>query len=98
MTERCGRGSRDVSGISSPLTSGRSLAAPFRFNEEDGVAPMNNPEVAYGADVLPHGIRSRFVDNGRGLRMHVLEAGRAGDPAVVLLHGFPELAFSWRKV
>ena len=59
---------------------------------------MNNPEVAYGADVLPHGIRSRFVDNGRGLRMHVLEAGRAGDPAVVLLHGFPELAFSWRKV
>ena len=59
---------------------------------------MNNPEVAYGADVLPHGIRSRFVDNGRGLRMHVLEAGRAGDPAIVLLHGFPELAFSWRKV
>src|SRR5262245_9227443 len=59
---------------------------------------MNNPEVDYGADVLPHGIHSRSVDNGRGLRMHVLDAGRARDPAVVLLHGFPELAFSWRKV
>ena len=30
--------------------------------------------------------------------MHVLEAGSPGDPAVLLLHGFPELAFSWRKV
>jgi pimeloyl-ACP methyl ester carboxylesterase len=33
-----------------------------------------------------------------GLRMHVLEAGDAGRPAVLLLHGFPELAYSWRKV
>jgi pimeloyl-ACP methyl ester carboxylesterase len=30
--------------------------------------------------------------------MHLLEAGREGHPAIVLLHGFPELAFSWRKV
>lgn len=32
--------------------------------------------------------------------MHVLEAGfeSKGRPAVLLLHGFPELAFSWRKV
>jgi pimeloyl-ACP methyl ester carboxylesterase len=30
--------------------------------------------------------------------MHVLEAGRDGDPLVLLLHGFPELAYSWRKV
>lgn len=49
---------------------------------------------------LPSGIRSRFVDNGNGLNMHVLEAGAAGAgrPTVLLLHGFPELAFSWRKV
>ena len=33
-----------------------------------------------------------------GLRTHVLEAGKAGHPAVLLLHGFPELAYSWRKV
>src|ERR1700709_2791850 len=49
---------------------------------------------------LPSGIRSRFVENINGLRMHVLEAGyeTAGRPCVLLLHGFPELAFSWRKV
>ncbi|MFL6573145.1 MAG: alpha/beta fold hydrolase, partial [Burkholderiales bacterium] len=30
--------------------------------------------------------------------MHVLEAGTPGKPCVLLLHGFPELAYSWRKV
>lgn len=48
--------------------------------------------------VLPPGIRARFVDGVNGLRMHVLEAGEPGHPAVLLLHGFPELAYSWRKV
>ena len=49
---------------------------------------------------LPSGIRSRFVENINGLRVHVLEAGyeTRGRPCVLLLHGFPELAFSWRKV
>lgn len=49
---------------------------------------------------LPAGIRSRYVDGINGLRMHVLEAGyeTAGRPCVLLLHGFPELAYSWRKV
>jgi pimeloyl-ACP methyl ester carboxylesterase len=53
----------------------------------------------YGAP-LADGIRSRFVDDVNGLRMHVLEAGH-GDPrrpCLLLLHGFPELAYSWRKV
>jgi pimeloyl-ACP methyl ester carboxylesterase len=53
----------------------------------------------YDPAVLPAGVRSRFVDNVNGLRMHVLEAGfGANRPGVVLLHGFPELAYSWRKV
>ena len=49
---------------------------------------------------LPHGIRSRFVPNSNGLTMHLLEAGFESkeQPCVVLLHGFPELAYSWRKV
>jgi pimeloyl-ACP methyl ester carboxylesterase len=49
---------------------------------------------------LPPGIRSRFVENINGLRMHVLEAGfeTKGRPSILLLHGFPELAYSWRKV
>jgi pimeloyl-ACP methyl ester carboxylesterase len=49
---------------------------------------------------LPSGIRSRFVNGVNGLTMHVLEAGHvvAGRPCILLLHGFPELAYSWRKV
>ncbi len=49
---------------------------------------------------LPSGIRSRFVSDINGLRIHVLEAGfeTRGRPLVLLLHGFPELAYSWRKV
>jgi pimeloyl-ACP methyl ester carboxylesterase len=50
--------------------------------------------------VLPAGIRSRFLDDINGLRAHLLEAGfeTPGRPCVLLLHGFPELAYSWRKV
>lgn len=52
----------------------------------------------YGPDNLPSAIRTRRIDNGNGLDMHVLEAGAAGRPVLLLLHGFPELAFSWRRV
>jgi pimeloyl-ACP methyl ester carboxylesterase len=49
---------------------------------------------------LPSTIRSRFVNGINGLRVHMLEAGyeTKGRPCVLLLHGFPELSFSWRKV
>ena len=49
---------------------------------------------------LPQAIRPRFVHNNNGLRVHLLEAGfeESGRPCVVLLHGFPELAYSWRKI
>lgn len=49
---------------------------------------------------LPAGVRSRAIDGVNGLRMHLLEAGfDAGPrPVLLLLHGFPELAYSWRKV
>ncbi len=59
-----------------------------------------NQNVAYGQTTIPDGIRSRFVENINGLRVHLLEAGfeNANRPCVLLLHGFPELAFSWRKV
>lgn len=50
------------------------------------------------ASLLPAGIRARLVPGVNGLTMHVLEAGEPGRPALLLLHGFPELAFSWRKV
>jgi len=54
----------------------------------------------YGNGTLPPGIRSRVIAGVNGLAMHVLEAGSAenGLPCLLLLHGFPELAYSWRKV
>ena len=54
----------------------------------------------YDPDWLPAGVRSRFVHGVNGLTMHVLEAGfeTGGRPALLLLHGFPELGYSWRHV
>jgi pimeloyl-ACP methyl ester carboxylesterase len=54
----------------------------------------------YGNGTLPAGIRSRHVDNNSGLMVHFLETGfeTPGRPCALLLHGFPELAYSWRKV
>jgi pimeloyl-ACP methyl ester carboxylesterase len=50
--------------------------------------------------VLPRGLRSRFVNGVNGLRMHVLEAGyeTTGRQGILLIHGFPELAYSWRHM
>ena len=45
---------------------------------------------------LPDSIRSKFIDQVNGLNMHYLECGEG--PVILLLHGFPELAFSWRKI
>jgi pimeloyl-ACP methyl ester carboxylesterase len=52
------------------------------------------------ATMLPAGVRSRMIENGNGLLMHVLEAGfeTPDRPCILLLHGFPELAYSWRKI
>lgn len=49
---------------------------------------------------LPQGIRSRQIPGVNGLDIHVLEAGHEtpGRPLLLLLHGFPELAYSWRKI
>ena len=57
------------------------------------ITPLTTP-------ILPRGIRSRFVEGINGLTMHILEAGyeEKGRPCLLLLHGFPELAISWRKV
>ena len=71
---------------------------PSNVNESTPVG--KNTNVAYGKTTLPAGIRSRFVQDINGLTLHVLEAGdeNEGRPCVLLLHGFPELAYSWRKV
>ena len=51
---------------------------------------------------LPRGITSRMVDTRpHSLNFHILEAGYSVDrnrPLILLLHGFPEIAYSWRHV
>ncbi|KAI9929986.1 hypothetical protein AWENTII_003560 [Aspergillus wentii] len=49
---------------------------------------------------LPPSIRSRIISTS-ALNFHILESGYSPDnsrPLIILLHGFPEIAFSWRKV
>jgi pimeloyl-ACP methyl ester carboxylesterase len=77
-----------------------AVAASAALSRDGDAQTPAVPIGPYSADVLPAGIRSRFVENINGLRMHVLEAGfePKSRPAVLLLHGFPELAYSWRKV
>jgi len=66
--------------------------------EPTAVETTMNETGAYDHAMLPSGIRARMVEGVNGLDMHVLEAGAPDRPCVLLLHGFPELAFSWRKV
>jgi pimeloyl-ACP methyl ester carboxylesterase len=76
----------------------------FAFTQRSARAAVVRTDIAnlppYGNGTLPPGIRSRPVANVNGLTVHILEAGYEvpGRPAVLLLHGFPELAYSWRKV
>ena len=82
---------------------GRDICAKTRFALLPGITGKTtavNTSATLPDIPLPPGIRSRYVDDVNGLRMHVLEAGfeTRGRPCVLLLHGFPELAFSWRKV
>ncbi|KAI0754374.1 alpha/beta-hydrolase [Daedaleopsis nitida] len=48
-------------------------------------------------DGLPNGIASQILAV-RDLEMHYLVAGQRNAPLLVLLHGFPELSYSWRCV
>lgn len=54
----------------------------------------------YGHDTIPIKIRSKVCENINGLNIHYIETGweDKSKPLLVLLHGFPELAYSWRKV
>lgn len=55
---------------------------------------------SFSALPLPVGVTSRFVNCTAtcGLIFHTLTAGTPGKPLILLLHGYPELAYSWRKV
>jgi pimeloyl-ACP methyl ester carboxylesterase len=74
-----------------------AAAAPLAFAAR---GQSRNPDVAYGATTMPIGIRSRLIPGVNGMTMHALEAGfdPPNRPGVLLVHGFPELAYSWRHV
>nr|WP_254530255.1 alpha/beta hydrolase [Natrinema gelatinilyticum] len=47
---------------------------------------------------VPMGVDARSTYRiVNGTRLHVVEAGGESDPLVVLLHGFPEFWYGWRK-
>lgn len=51
---------------------------------------------------LPADIRQRYIDlttePSCGLNIFILEAGNPEHPLILLFHGYPELAYTWRKV
>jgi pimeloyl-ACP methyl ester carboxylesterase len=81
-----------------------TAAAGFVHTPSQGQSSIVGTDLStlppYGNGTIPAGIRSRAIENVNGLTMHMLEAGfdGTGRPTVLLLHGFPELAYSWRKV
>jgi pimeloyl-ACP methyl ester carboxylesterase len=81
----------------SALTGSAFVSTATRVRARQGAAQGLPP---YGDSTIPSGVRSRSVANVNGLTVHMLEAGyeSPGRQAVLLLHGFPELAYSWRKV
>ncbi len=66
---------------------------PGRTQEPCSIAAR----LCFGVTVAPAIERAtqRFVDTN-GVTLRVTEAGERGAPVVLLAHGFPELAFSWR--
>jgi len=55
---------------------------------------------SYYNDTLDKQIKSRIIENINGLDIHFLESGdnNSKNGLIVLLHGFPELSYSWRKI
>jgi pimeloyl-ACP methyl ester carboxylesterase len=79
------------------------VAAPLALSTHRVAFSQPTPAAAAGplpATALPAGIRSRLVTGINGISVHVLEAGYDGAdrPGLLLVHGFPELAYSWRRV
>ncbi len=72
------------------LAAGVAVAAPSRAIGAIGAAGASSESAAAPAFPEPSYLRTP-----EGLRMAVYEAGSGGVP-VVLSHGFPELAYSWR--
>jgi pimeloyl-ACP methyl ester carboxylesterase len=91
---------RLIQGLAAILTPVGIVTKARATGAHQQSAATSTTEAPYNPELLSPGIRSRFINNINGLRIHVLEAGFdvKDRPCVLLLHGFPELAYSWRKV
>ncbi|KAI0874024.1 Alpha/Beta hydrolase protein [Hypoxylon argillaceum] len=60
----------------------------------------DNPAEQLAPLRLPAGITEGYIDceESCGLTWHILKAGDPGKPLVLFCHGYPELAYSWRRV
>jgi predicted alpha/beta-fold hydrolase len=78
---------------------GALMISPFEVLAEKKADVVKTKDPLKDMD-LPEGIRERYVTGVNGLTVHILEAGfeTPKRPAILLLHGFPELAYSWRKI
>ncbi|KAK4160455.1 Alpha/Beta hydrolase protein [Cladorrhinum sp. PSN259] len=49
---------------------------------------------------LSDDITEDYIDctSSCGLNFHILKSGKPGDPLILFTHGYPELAYSWRKI
>src|ERR1700680_214475 len=86
-------------GLLAAAAGGLALAAGAPARAADTNADLRGLP-PYGNGTLPTGVRPRLIPNVNGLTVNILEAGfeTPGRPLVLLLHGFPNLAYSWRKV
>ena len=72
----------------------KSLAVPMSVAALAGVAVTAHRLTARGPDIEPPGT----ILDLDGERIHVVQAGTAGAPAILLIHGFCGSTFSWRDV
>ena len=63
-------------------------------DDDDGTADATTAAAAATTTAAAATTTTRRAVNG--LELDVTEAGDPSAPAVVLLHGFPECAYSWR--
>jgi pimeloyl-ACP methyl ester carboxylesterase len=106
--ERTANLTADLSRRGFVATASAAAVGGFALAQTSTQAAIVSTDLAslppYGNGTLPPGIRSRVIAGVNGLAVHILEAGHetpsqeTSRPALLLLHGFPELAYSWRNV
>ena len=76
------------------------VAASFRMARAKPFGETIMDTSDFGNGTLPIAVRSRMVHGVNGLDVHILEAGYESPdrPLILLLHGFPDLAYGWRHL